>query len=188
MDDTWAKEIAKNLKLEKVEDLDGLKKLIKDSLQAQKEHILLHEYQDKVLEEAVKISNISIPQPAIEYEALEREKTFINEIGQRGIDLKDFMKAQNLSIEKMREMWTKDAKDALETDALLNLFAKEKGIKVTDEELEKKVEEIKKGQGEQNNEVYSNPQWREYIRNIERKQKAFQVLMDDVLGKEEKRK
>ena len=188
INDKWAKEIGDILKLEKIEKLDDLKKLIKDSLKAQKEHMLLHENQDKVLEEAVKISNIQIPQPAVKYEASERERSFANEMQSRGVDLKDFMKSQNITIEKMREMWEKDAKDALETDALLNLFAKERSIDMTEEELNKRIEEIKKSQGGAESDVYSNPQWREYIKNIEIKQKAFQSLMVEVLGEEGKHK
>jgi trigger factor len=188
INDTWAKEIAKSLKLEDVKNLEDLKKLIKDSLKAQKEHIASHEYQDKVLEEAVKISKIEIPQAAVDYEAGERERTFGFEMQQRGIDLKDFMKAQNLTIEKMREMWKKDAKEALEADTLLNLFAKEKKVEVTEKELEKKIEEIKKSQGGKENDMYNNPQWKEYIKNIELKQKSFRELMKMVGGEKEEHK
>ncbi len=188
INDEWAKEISKMLNLENIKELKDLKKLIKDSLRAQKEHIILHENQDKALEEAVKISKIKIPEEAVKYEALERERTFAEEMKQRGVDIKDFMKMQNLTIEKMREMWSKDAREALETDVLLKIFAKENGIDITDEELEKKIEEIKRGQGGKEDDVYSNPQWREYIRSIEKKQKAFMKLMEEILGEDGKHK
>lgn len=182
INDKWAKEIAKMLSLEKIEKIEDLKNLIKDSLKKQKEHIALHGYQDKVLNEAVKLSDIEIPEQAIKYEASERESSFTYEMKQRGVDLRDFMKAQNLTLEKMREMWEKDAKEALEADALLNLYAKARKIEVLDEELEKKIEEIKKDQGGKENSAYNNPQWKEYIRNVEVKQKAFQMLMSEVMG------
>ena len=184
INDKWAKEVAKILGLEKVEKLDELKKLITDSLKAQKDHIALQGYQDKILKEAIELSKIEIPEPAIKFEASEREKAFSYEMQQRGVDIKDFMKAQNLTIEKMREMWEKDAKDALDTDTLLKLFATEKKVVVSDEELGKKIEDIKKEKGDKENEIYSNPQWKEYIRNVETKQKAFQMLMTEVLGKD----
>jgi len=90
------------------------------------------------LKEAIELSKIEIPEPAIKFEASEREKAFSYEMQQRGVDIKDFMKAQNLTIEKMREMWEKDAKDALDTDTLLKLFATEKKVVVSDEELGKR--------------------------------------------------
>ena len=180
----WAKEVAKILGLEKVEKLDDLKKLITDSLKAQKEHIALQGYQDKILKEAIKLSKIEIPESAIKFEASERERAFRYEMQQRGIDIKDFMKAQNLTIEKMREMWEKDAKDALETDTLLNLFAKDRKIVISDEDLGKKIEDIKKEKGDKKNDIYNNPQWKEYIRNVETKQKAFQMLVEEILGKD----
>lgn len=103
---------------------------------------------------------------------------------QRGVDIKDFLKAQNITIEKMREMWEKDAKGALEADTLLNIYANEKKVSVSEEELDKKIEEIKKGQGDAKNDIYSNPQWREYVKNVETKTKAFNMLMEEVLGKD----
>ena len=188
VNDKWAKEVAKILGLEKVEKLDDLKKLITDSLKAQKEHIALQGYQDKILKEAIALSKIEIPEPAIKFESSERERAFGYEMQQRGVDVKDFMKAQNLTIEKMREMWEKDAKDALETDTLLNLFAKDRKIVISDEDLGKKIEDIKKEKGDKENDIYNNPQWKEYIRNVETKQKAFQMLMIEVLGEDWNRK
>ncbi len=182
INDTWAKEVAKNIGLEKINSLEDLKKLIKDSLKGQKEHLALHEYQDKIWEEAVKISKIQIPDVAVKYEASERENTFIYEMKQRGVDIKDFLKTQNITIEKMREMWEKDAKEALEADTLLNIYAKEKSVSISEDELNKKIEEIKKGQGDARNDIYSNPQWREYVKNVETKTKAFNMLMEEVLG------
>jgi len=175
VNDKWAKEVAKILGLKKVEKLDDLKKLITDSLKTQKKHIALQGYQNTILKEAIDLSKI---------EASEREKAFGYEMQQRGVDVKDFMKAQNLTIEKMREMWEKDAKDALEADTLLNLFAKDRKIVISDEDLGKKIEDIKKEKGDKKNDIYNNPQWKEYIRNVETKQKAFQILIEEILGKD----
>src|SRR5690606_2178249 len=94
----------------------------------------------------------------------------------RDIKIEDFLKANGITIEKMRELWLKDAKDALEADTFLNLYSKEKDVQITNEELEKKIESIKASQPTADKNIFSNPQWREYIKNVERKEKGFKMF------------
>ena len=44
----------------------------------------------------------------------------------------------------MRELWLLDAKEAIQTDVFLNLYADTRDITVTEEELEKKIEVLKR--------------------------------------------
>ncbi|MEJ1730816.1 hypothetical protein SMA90_31290, partial [Escherichia coli] len=89
--------------------------------------------------------------PAVEYEASEREKAFVTDMQQKGINVDDFTKANNITLEKMREMWLKDAQQALETDVFLRMYADERAVQVTDKDLDKKIEQIKKGAPEGGN-------------------------------------
>lgn len=180
----WAKEIIKILKLEKdVKDLKELRAHIKDAMLNQKEHMVKHQNEDKALMEAIKISNIEIPQPAIKFEAEERERAFVTDMQQKGIKIDDFLKANNITLEKMRELWLEDAKQALQTDIFLRLYIKEKKIKVTDEDLKAKIEDVKKGAPEGTDQtIFENEQWKEYIRKVEEKERAFQSFIKEVLG------
>jgi FKBP-type peptidyl-prolyl cis-trans isomerase (trigger factor) len=183
VNDKWAKEIAKIIELEGVKTLVDLKEKIKDALLKQKEHYQLHQIQDDVLRQGVELCKIDIPQVGIDFESSEREKAFTEDMKGRGIKIEDFLKSNNITIEKMRELWLKDAKEALEADTFLNLYSKERGVMVSDEELEKRVEEIKKGQADIDKSAFSNDQWREYIRGIQRKEKGFRLFIEEVLGK-----
>jgi len=180
--DSWAKEIAKKLNLDGIKNLDDLKKMTKDTLKKQKEHMLLHKYQDDALKQAVKLSKIDIPQEAVDFEAEEREKAFNQDMKTRGINTDNFLKNSNLKIEQMREAWKKDAIDALETDVFLNLYAKEKDIKVSKQELDEKIEMIKKAQPDADKSIFSNEQWLEYIKRVEKKEKAFKEFIKETLG------
>jgi trigger factor len=184
INEKWAKEIIKLLKLENdVKDLKDLRKHLEDALTKQKEHMLKHKLEDQALQEAIKISNIEIPEAAIKFEAEERERAFITDMQNKGINIEDFLKANNITIEKMRELWLKDAKQALETDSFLRMYIKDRGIEINDEDLKKKIEEIKKGAPEGTDEsVFENDQWKEYIRRVEQKEKAFQSFIQEVIG------
>ena len=182
--DSWAKEIAKTLGLEKITNLEELKKMVRDTLKTQKEHMLLHGYQDDALKQGIELSGIKIPQTAIEFESQERERAFEQDMQTRGMKVDDFLKQSGLDLKQMREAWEKDAKEALENDVFLNLFADKKDIKVTQEELDKKIEEIKKSQPTTDQSIFSNEEWLEYIKRVERKEKAFKKFIKDTIGED----
>jgi FKBP-type peptidyl-prolyl cis-trans isomerase (trigger factor) len=184
VNDKWAKEIAKVINAEDVKTLEELKTKIKDALQSQKDHYQLHQLQDEALRQGIEISKIEIPESAIKFEASEREKAFNQDMQSKGVKIEDFLKANNITIEKMRELWLKDAKDALEADTFLSLYSKENKIEITDEELEQKINSIKASQPNADKNIFSNPQWREYIKNVERKEKGFRQYIGEVLGKD----
>ncbi len=183
VNDKWAVEIAKMLKIEKIENLEALREYIKEALTGQKEHMLLHKQEEDALEQAIALSNIEIPLPAVKFEASERERSFIYDMQQRGVKPEEFMKAQNITIEKMREMWEKDAKEALETDVFLKIYKKENNISVSETDLTEKIDEIKKSSPKgKDTSVYDDPQWREYVKSVYEKEKAFDHFRKEVLG------
>ena len=141
-----------------------------------------HKLEDDALKEAIKLSNIEIPQPAIDYEASERERAFITDMQQKGIDIDQFLKANNITLDKMREMWKEDAKQALQTDVFLRLYSDERKVEVTDKDLEKKIELIKKSAPEKTDpSIFKDARWKEYIRSVEQKEKAFHQFLDEVI-------
>lgn len=185
INDAWAVEIAGLLKLEDVKDIKDLRKQIESAMKAQKEHMLLHQRQEKALDEGIKLCNLEIPLPAIRYEAQERERTFRYDMQQRGVNVEDFIKSQNLTIEKMRELWEKDAKEALETDTFLKLYMKEHNIDMTEEELSKRIEELKKNAPKGTDmSVYDDANWQAYVKSVDLKQRAFEEFIKEVLGEE----
>ena len=182
--DDWAVEISKKLELENIKDLDSLKKEIEEILKKQKEHMLMHQYQENALKQGINLSEIVIPQAAIEFEAQERERAFEQDMQGRGVKVEDFIKQSGLKIEQMREAWLQDAKDALESDVFLTLFADTKDIKVEKEEIDAKIDLIKKSQPNVDDSVFTNDEWLEYIKRVERKEKAFREFIKATLGED----
>ncbi len=188
-DDKWAKETAQLYKLESVKDLKGLEEEVKKLLKKEKERIVKQNAEYEVMKKAIELSKIEVPKEALEFEAREREKSFLNELKNANMTLEDFCKNNNTKIETLREMWMKDAKEALDADALLKLYGKTKDIQITEKELEEGIENIKKSRGEQIPEnVESDPIWRNNIKNVIIKQKAYEDLMKEILGNKEKEK
>jgi FKBP-type peptidyl-prolyl cis-trans isomerase (trigger factor) len=184
INDEWAKEIGEIIGEKEIKTLDALKEKIKDALLKEKEHYQIHQMQDSALKLAIKECNIEIPQQAIDYEAREREKAFVEDMKSRGINIDDFLKANNITIEKMRELWKLDAKEAIEADVFLTLYADSRDIQMTDEELDARIEEIKKQRPDVDKNIFTNIEWRENMKRVGRKEKAFNMFIEEVLGKE----
>lgn len=183
INDAWAVEVAKMIQLKDVKDIKDLRKQIEEAMKAQKEHMLLHQRQEKALDEAIKLCNIDIPQPAIMYEARERERSFRYDMQQKGVKVEEFIKSQNLTIEKMRELWEKDSKEALQTDTFLKMYMKEHNIDMNEEELAKRIAELKKNAPKGTDmSVYDDENWQAYVKNVDLKQRAFEEFIKEVLG------
>ncbi|MGI6484493.1 MAG: trigger factor [Candidatus Dojkabacteria bacterium] len=183
INDKWAKGMAEKIKIEGVKTLKELEEFVKKTIKEQKEIIAKRKAEEEAFNKAIELNKIEIPQPAIEYEAQEREHSFVHDMGHDQTKIDNFLKANNITMGKMRELWLKDAKEALETDVFLKLYAKEKNIKVTDEDLAKKIEGIKsKSPQVENQTIFENEEWKEYVRRVEVKEKAFREFIKEVLG------
>lgn len=173
----WAIEVSKYLQIEDVKDIDSLKEKIKEILISEKEKIVKKNVENEALDKAIEICKIKIPQPAVDLEAHEREHSFMHNLENSKMTLDQYTQSQGVTIEQMREHWGVDAKKALETDVFLKLFAKEKDIAVSKEDLESEVEKLKKSNPSQN-ELYDNPQWQNYIKAVLLKQKSFEKFLE----------
>jgi FKBP-type peptidyl-prolyl cis-trans isomerase (trigger factor) len=181
--DAWVEEIAKELYLTDVKTMKDLEKEINSRLLSQKEMNVRKEQENSALKQGIELSKIVIPSAAIDYEALEREQSFLNTLEEKKLSMEDFLKGNQMKIETMREMWRKDAQEALETDVFLKLYAQENKVEVTNEELESEVTKIKKEHAGHDHDYYDDPQWREYIKRVLVKQKAYDEFVSNVIPK-----
>lgn len=175
----WVKQASKLIQIQDVETLDKFKEEIKKALQAEKDGILRRNAENQALNEAIKLSNIVVPDPAVHFEAHEREHSFEHQLADMKTTMEQYAQTYGVTVESMRQMWHKDAKEALETDVFLKLYAKEKKLTISDAQLKEEIEKVKKTNN-QNPEVYDNPEWKEYIRRVALKQKAYEMFLIEV--------
>lgn len=182
----WAQEAAKLVQIDEVENIDQLKEKIKEVLQTEKDNIVQKKAENEALNQAIEICKIEVPDPAVHFEAHEREHSFEHQLQSMNLTMEQYAQSQGVTVEYMVDMWHKDAKEALETDVFLKLYAKEKSIMISDEDLEKEIEKVKQSNN-QNPEVYENPEWKEYIRRVVLKQRAYEKFLEEVLPKDKKK-
>ncbi|GAB4163787.1 MAG: hypothetical protein Fur003_6260 [Candidatus Dojkabacteria bacterium] len=185
VDDKWAKEIAKLYNFPEVKNLDDLKKEIEKIVKVQKKAYIRQSHEAEVLKEAIKLTNIKVPDEAIEYEAHEREHAFMHDLENAKMTMADYEKSQGITHEQMHEAWHKDAQEALETDLLLKTYAEERKVTIEDDELKAEIDKIKvanRGREGDRPELYEDPRWIAQIKSILIKQKAYRDLIVEVIG------
>jgi len=185
INDKWAIEIAKMYQFPELKTLKELEKEIETVITDQKASYIRQAQEAEVLRKAVTASKIEVPEVAIKHEAHEREHAFGHDIEHMKTTVEEFCKSRETTIEEMREQWAKDAKEALENDVLFKTYAADKGLEVTDEELEVEIAKIKvsNAQAQQVDEkIYEDEGWRNNARNYVLKQKAFRALVTEILG------
>ena len=180
--DKWAKEIGEQYQLEGVKGLKTLKEEITKLLEKEKERINKQNQESEILKQAIELSKIEIPQEATDFEAQERERTFLEELKNANMSADDFCQSRGTDFEQLRESWKKDAKEALEGEILLRTYARENDIEATEDEIKKKIEEVKQSQEEVPEDLENNPRWRDNIINVIKKQKSYEKLISEVLG------
>ncbi len=183
INDKWAVKVSEKLKMDAIKSVKDFNEFVKKTIENQKKIVSRRKAEDEALNQAINICKIEIPQAAIQYEAEEREHSFVHDFGHDQSKIDTFLKSNNVSMEKMKELWLKDAKEALETDVFLKLFAREKEINVTDEELKTKIKEIVNNSPNiEDKSLFENDEWKEYVRRVEEKEKAFRAFSKEVLG------
>lgn len=185
INDEWAKEVAKLYKFDGANNLAELRKMVEEVITEQKAGYIRQAQEAEVLRKAVKASKIEIPDEAMHHEAHEREHAFEHDLEHMKMTMEEFAKQRETTVEEMRDKWHKDAQEALENDVLFKTYAREKGIEVSDEELEAEIEKIKVANANAegiDEKVYEDEGWKNNARNFVLKQKAYRAIVDEILG------
>lgn len=174
--DQWAKD-QENLK---VKNLAELREKIREELRRQKESIAEADFQNEIVRQAVKLSKIEAPAIFIKEELNRRVEGYKSRLEQLGLKFEDFLRAQKMTIEKLKEGMSDNAKAFVESEMFLLLYAKEKDIEVGEEEVQKQIDET---EDKETRKKLNTTDGRRYIKDVLQKQKAFNHLVDFVKKK-----
>lgn len=177
----WVEKASQILSLTKTDDIEALRKEIRSTLEKEKEAITLRKAENEALNQAIKLSKIEIPDPAMHFEAHQREHEFNHQLESMGTDIYKYAQQIGVKVQDLVDGFHKDALEALQTDVFLKLYAKEKKIEVSEIELEEDIQKVKNSNA--NPEVYDNPEWIEYIKKVSLKQKAYSKFLEEVMPK-----
>lgn len=97
---------------------------------------------EEVISEALKLCEVPVADTVIDMQVSAMLKQFEDRIATQGINLQQYFQLTNTSEEDFREDMRPEAEHTVKVNFMLEKLIEEKGIEVTDEELDNKIKEI----------------------------------------------
>lgn len=159
------------------ENLEALKKRIKENLIEEKKIKQKEKKRAEIVEEIIKSSKTDLPKIIIEAEKDKMINEMRANIEQAGLKWEDYIKNIKKSEEDLRKDWDKEAEKRVMTGLVINEIASKENIEASEEETEKESERIldyykKFGQAS----GIDEGRLRVYTRGIIRNEKVFNFL------------
>jgi trigger factor len=136
LDDEFAQDVSEFDTLEELK-ADTEKKL-KDRAVNEKENFI----RNQLVEKAAENAEIEIPEAMINHEINHMLQQFEQQLKYQGLDLKMYLQFTGQEEEAIREQFKADAEKKVRADLVLEAISKVENIEVTDEDIEKEVNQL----------------------------------------------
>jgi trigger factor len=130
--------------LGKFENLEDLKKNIKKGMAIEEEGKAREKFRGELIDQVAEKTTVEIPEIMIESELNNMINEFKNNITQTGIEFEEYLKNVNTNLEKLKSEWQPMAEKRTKTGLVMREISSQEEIKITDEEIEKRVNETLK--------------------------------------------
>ena len=138
IDDEFASEVSEFYTIEEY------KKEIADKLRERAEADAKRKKEDEAVQKAVENAQMEIPEAMVETQASNMVDEFAQRMQGQGLTMEQYMQYTGTTREKMVEQMKEQAKKRIETRLVLEAVAKAENIQVSDEDLDKEIEEMAK--------------------------------------------
>lgn len=141
LDDEFAKDVSE------FDTLDELKADLRKKAEEANKVREKQEYEDKVIEKVVEVCEIDIPNAMVEREIDYMVRDLDYRLKYQGLDIEKYANIMGITVDKIREDFKEIAAKRVRTNLILEAVAKAENITASDEDIEKKAEEIAKQYG-----------------------------------------
>ena len=141
------KEFFEDLNVGGVESLEDLKKYIKENKEAEKEKQIEDDYLFKCLDKVVENSEFEIPEEMTEDEVNRLVREFSDKLKYQGLNLDDYLKYCNSNLDDFKATLKDEANKRIGYRLMMDAIVNKEKLEVSDEELEKGLEETSKQYG-----------------------------------------
>ena len=161
-----------------VETLDAYKAQTKEKFEKQNADRAERELEDEIIKKITETSDVEIPDAMIENQIDRMVQEMEYRLQYQGLRLADYLKYMNKSMEDFRKDYAEQAAEYVKSQLVIEAIIEKEEIKATDEEVEKRVEEMAKSQGKEVPDIKKNMGARQldYIKNDIIIKKFFDLL------------
>lgn len=138
LDDDFASEVSE------FETMEEYRKSVRERLEKIAEDKVKTETENAVIEKAVEVCEVEIPEAMIKDQADRMLSDFAQRLQYQGMDLNMYMQYTGSNVEAMKENFKPQAEKQLKVSLVLEAISKAEGIDVTDEEVNDRIAEMAK--------------------------------------------
>ena len=174
------KEFFEDLGMEGIDTKEALEKQVKENIKTSKEREVEDKYTESLLEEISKNTEIDVPETMINDEEERMVDHFAEHIKMQGISLEQFFQYTNSNRESLKAQYKDEALKRIKYRLILEEIIKKEKIKVTDKEIDTKIEELAKKYNMTKEEVKKQyGENMDYIKYDLEVNKAFDIIKGD---------
>ncbi|CBH20715.1 Trigger factor (TF) [Acetoanaerobium sticklandii] len=133
LDDEFAKDVSE------FDTLEDLKADAKAKLQKTKDEYADREIENKLVKMAAENATVEIPEAMIDSQVENMVYDFEYQLKYQGLDLENYLKFTNMSIEGLKEQMRPDAKSRVLNSLVIEAISKSENIESTEEDLEQEL-------------------------------------------------
>ena len=133
LDDEFAKDVSE------FDTLEDLKADAKAKLQKTKDEYADRELENKLVKMAAENATVEIPEAMIDSQVENMVYDFEYQLKYQGLDLENYLKFTNMSIEGLKEQMRPDAKSRVLNSLVIEAISKSENIESTEEDLEQEL-------------------------------------------------
>ncbi len=160
------------------ESVDAYKKETKERLEKQNSDRAERELEDEMIKKITETTDVEIPDAMIENQIDRMVQEMEYRLSYQGLKLADYLKYMDKSMEDFRKDYTEQATEYVKSQLVIETIIEREEIVATDEEVEKRVEEMATAQGKAVPDIKKNMGARQldYIKNDIIIKKFFELL------------
>ena len=158
------------------ESVEAYKKETREKLEKQNELRAEREVEDAIVKKVTETSDVEIPDAMIENQIDRMVQEMEYRLSYQGLKLDDYLKYMNKSMEDFRKDYAEQAAEYVKSQLVIEAIIEKEEITASDEEVEKRLEEMAASQGRPVPEVKKNARQLDYIKNDVIIKKFFELL------------
>ena len=161
-----------------LESVEAYKKDVKERMIKQNNERAERELEDQMIKEISSKSEVEIPDALIEHQIDHMVEEMQYRLSYQGLKLEDYLKYMNKTMAEYRKTYEEQAKDIVKSQLVIGQIIDNEKLEATEEDVEKRIEEMAKAQNKPAPDVKKNLQagQLEYFKNEIVINKLFDLL------------
>ena len=159
--------------------LDELKASIKEKLEHENEHKAKYEMEDAAIKAVTETAEVEIPSGMIETELENMIKDMETRMSYQGIMMEQYLQMIGKTMEEFKKENEEQAKVSVKTRLTLEAIVKAEKIEASEEDVNKKVEEMATIYGRTAEELKANEQFVTYVKDSLKNEAVVKFIIDN---------